>query len=119
MLRFLKGVRFAWIGIKRLLKTERNFQIQVFCGAMVIVMAYCFGLSRYDWVLVLALIGIVLAAEAFNSAIERLCDLYSQAHDERIAWIKDVAAGAVMLLAAISAVIGVLIFYPYLKSFWY
>lgn len=118
MIRFLKGVRFALRGMRLLIASERNFQIQLVCGIAVVILGFLLGLSKHDWVIVLILIGLVLSAEAFNSALERLCNLYTEAHNERIAWIKDVAAAAVLILAMVSALVGALVFLPYLESFW-
>ena len=57
-------------------------------------------------------IGLVLSAEAVNSAIEALADRVSPAYDEAIKRTKDLAAGAVLLLAIASAVVGLIIFLP-------
>jgi diacylglycerol kinase (ATP) len=49
----------------------------------------------------------------FNSAIEKLCDLYSKEYDLKIKYIKDVCAGAVLLTTVFVAIIGCLVFWPY------
>jgi diacylglycerol kinase (ATP) len=55
----------------------------------------------------------VLSAEIFNTAIEKICDIIQPDFDERIGFIKDIAAGAVVLIAIASAVIGVLVYWKY------
>ncbi len=55
----------------------------------------------------------VLSAEIFNTAIEKMCDIIQPDFDERIGFIKDIAAGAVVLIAIASAVIGVLVYWKY------
>ncbi|MFA6250537.1 MAG: diacylglycerol kinase family protein [Candidatus Shapirobacteria bacterium] len=93
----------------------RNMKIHTFFALLVILFALLFELSSLEWFIVLICIGVVLAAELFNSAIEDLCNLvrdclklpYSATTHAR-----DMAAGAVLVLSLISAVIGVWIFLP-------
>lgn len=66
----------------------------------------------YGWIVICLCIGLVLSAEAVNSAIEALADRVSPAYDEAIKRTKDLAAGAVLLLAIASAVVGLIIFLP-------
>ena len=67
---------------------------------------------RRAWIVICLCIGLVLSAEAVNSAIEALADRVSPAYDEAIKRTKDLAAGAVLLLAIASAVVGLIIFLP-------
>lgn len=70
------------------------------------------GLSRMEWVAVVVVIGAVLAAEAVNSSIEALADLVSPEYNEAIKRTKDLAAGAVLLMAIAAAIVGLIIFIP-------
>lgn len=74
--------------------------------------AFLVGLSSMEWIVICLCIGLVLSAEAVNSAIEALADRVSPAYDEAIKRTKDLAAGAVLLLAIASAVVGLIIFLP-------
>lgn len=65
-----------------------------------------------EWIVVTLCIGLVLAAEAVNSAIEALADRVSPEYDEAIKRTKDLAAGAVLLLAIAVAITGLIIFLP-------
>lgn len=60
--------------------------------------------------------GVVIAAELFNSALERLVDLVSPQHHPLAGQVKDIAAGAVLVCAMAAALIGSILFYPYLKA---
>ena len=71
-----------------------------------------FGLSRMEWIAVTIVIGAVLAAEAVNSSIEALADLVSPEYNEAIKRTKDLAAGAVLLMAIAAAIVGFVIFIP-------
>ena len=65
-----------------------------------------------EWVAIVFAIGSVFAAEAVNSSIEALADLVSPGYNEAIKRTKDLAAGAVLILAIAAAVVGCLIFIP-------
>lgn len=60
--------------------------------------------------------GVVIAAELFNSSLERLVDLVSPQYHPLAGQVKDIAAGAVLVCAIAAALIGIILFYPYLKA---
>jgi diacylglycerol kinase len=71
------------------------------------------ALSLIEWAIIFLLIGAVLAAELFNTVVERLCDLFSAGWMlSEIKIIKDMSAGAVALLSIVSIIVGLLIFVP-------
>ena len=82
--------------------------------AVVTAAGFYFGISRGEWIAVVLCFGMVLAAEGFNSAIERLVNLVSPGRNPLAGDIKDVAAGAVLVCAIAAAVVGLIIFLPYL-----
>lgn len=108
----LKSFRFAFNGIRLLVTREHNAWIHCFIAVCVIVTGCLVGLSETEWIVITMAIGMVLAAEAFNSSIEALADLVSPGYNEAIKRTKDLAAGAVLILAIASAVIGLVIFIP-------
>jgi diacylglycerol kinase (ATP) len=110
--RRIRSFGFAFRGIGKLIKEEHNAWIHCFAALCVIVAGFCFGLSVMEWVAIVFAIGSVLAAEAFNTAIEALCDFASPAYQEAIKHTKDLAAGAVLIIAIAAAVVGLLIFIP-------
>jgi diacylglycerol kinase len=63
-----------------------------------------------EWIVIIILIAIVLAAECFNCAIEASIDLFINHYDERARFAKDVAAGAVLILSLAALVSGLIIF---------
>lgn len=65
-----------------------------------------------EWATVVIVIGAVLSAEAVNSAIESLADLVSPEYNEAIKKTKDLAAGAVLIMAIAAAIVGFIIFIP-------
>ena len=81
-------------------------------GMLSIALAAFLNISPTEWIIILVCIGSVLALEMFNSALEKLCDLVQPAPDPRIKAIKDMAAGTVLWVSVISAVITTIIFLP-------
>lgn len=108
----LRSFRFAFNGIRLLVTCEHNAWIHCFIAACVIITGCIVKLSATEWIAIAMAIGMVLAAEAFNSAIEALADAVSPDYNEAIKRTKDLAAGAVLFLAIASAVIGLIIFIP-------
>jgi len=113
---FLMSFRFAWQGI-RFAWQGRNFRVQVAFALATIVLGFLFDISRAEWAMVLIMVAMVLSAEIFNSAVENFVNFVSPEHHPLAGKIKDLAAGAVLIIAIISAIIGVLIFVPYLFLF--
>lgn len=108
----MKSFRYAFHGIKLLVRYEHNAWIHCFAAFVVVAAGLFFGLSRMEWVAVTIVIGAVLAAEAVNSSIEALADFVAPDYQEAIKRTKDLAAGAVLLLAMAAAIVGILIFGP-------
>lgn len=94
-----RSFKFAFNGIKLLITKEHNAWIHCFAAVCVLIAGMVFGLSRMEWIAVTIVIGAVLAAEAVNSSIEALADLVSPEYNEAIKRTKDLAAGAVLLMA--------------------
>jgi len=89
-----------------------NFRIQLIAAAITIVLGVYLDLSRLEWVIVMVMIGLVLSAETFNSAIEKLVDLVSPDQHWLAGKIKDVSAGAVLILALTALAVGLYLFIP-------
>ena len=108
----LKSFRFAFNGIRLLITREHNAWIHCFAAVCVITAGYIVGLTANEWIAITITIGVVLAAEAVNSSIEALADLVSPGYNEAIKRTKDLAAGAVLILAIAAAIVGLIIFTP-------
>jgi diacylglycerol kinase len=77
---------------------------------LVVIAGIYFSIEDYEWIAILVISALVLSLEVMNSALERLCDLYSTEQDNRIKMIKDLAAGAVLLAAVFALFIAYVIF---------
>ncbi len=110
----LRSFGFAWQGIKSCIGKEQNLSFHLLASAVVVVAGFLLGITRVEWLIIILCIGVVIAAELFNTAIERLVDLVSPGRHPIAGQVKDIAAGAVLVCAAAAAIIGLIIFVPYL-----
>ena len=109
----IKSFGYAFKGIASLLKKEHNAWIHCLAIVVVTLAGIHFGITITEWCIVCLCFGMVLAAEGFNTAIERLVDLVSPDFHPVAGDVKDVAAGAVLICAIAAAIIGMIIFIPY------
>lgn len=109
----LKSFGYAMSGIIRVIKEERNIKIHICAAVIVFALASYFQFSRNDWLVLLLIITIVISLELVNSAVEAVVDLVSPDFHPLAKKAKDVAAGAVLVAAIVSVIIGFLLFFPY------
>jgi diacylglycerol kinase (ATP) len=107
----LSSIGYACKGIVSLLRSEPNAWLHAIATFVVITCGVIKNLNRVEWCLIALAIGIVWVAEAINTAIEKLCDLYTETFHPLVKSIKDIAAAGVLLAAATSAVIGIIVFF--------
>jgi diacylglycerol kinase len=110
MRQFFKSVGHALNGLRFTFQTERNFRIHVTFMILSVLVGIYLGLSVLAWGLLIFAIGIVLVAELFNTALERLSD--EIANGKRTSLIrhsKDISAAAVMISALFALLVGILI----------
>lgn len=107
-----KSFSYAFAGIVRLLRCEHNARIHVVAAIAVVGCGWWFGLSAMEWAAIALCVGGTFSAEAFNSAIEALADRVTGERDEAVKHAKDLAAGAVLLVALADVVVGLIVFLP-------
>jgi diacylglycerol kinase (ATP) len=113
ILSIFRSFQYAFKGIL-ILFSERNFIVHCIATIVVILAGLFYSITKTEWLIIVLCIASVLCAEAFNSALERLCNhLHPELH-ENIRKVKDIAAGAVLIVALAAAVIGAMIFVPYM-----
>ena len=110
--RLKKSFGYAFKGIDDVVSNEPNMKIHVSVAILVVIMAFLLKISMLEWIILVLLIGLVLAAEIINTTIENLVDMYTKDYNERAKVVKDTAAGTVLILAITSAIIGLMIFVP-------
>ncbi len=115
---FFKSFSYAFKGLVFSLK-QRNMKV-IFISAILTVLAALFlKVNSNDWCILLICIGLVMALEMMNSAIEGIVDLVSPQQNEKAGQIKDMAAGAVLIASIVSFIIGILILGKYFLVFIY
>ncbi len=107
-----RSFRYAIQGVIDLFRFENNARIHLLAAAAVLVAGFYFQLSATEWALVVTQIALVWAAEAFNTALEKLADAVSSDYHPLIKSVKDLAAGGVLIVAISAVVVGILIFLP-------
>jgi len=108
----LVSFRYAFNGLKILIKEEHNARIHLFITCCVMIAGVIFKISRSEWIAIVFCTGLVFALEMINSAIENTADMISKEKNDTIKKIKDLSAGAVLIAAIAAAVIGLVIFLP-------
>ncbi len=111
-----KSFQNAFRGIFLMMKSERNFQIELLAFMINLFLIFYLKLSAADAVCVLIVSFGVLAAEIFNTSIEKICDIMQPEFDIRIGFIKDISAGAVLLVSISSVIVGILVYWKYIFS---
>jgi len=108
----LESFRFAFAGLWYALRTQRNTRIHLTIAAGVIALGLWLGLAPTQWAVLTLTIGFVLVSEMLNTVAETMIDLVSPGYHPLAKIVKDVTAGAVLLGAIISVIVGLLILGP-------
>ena len=114
--KFIRSFGFAANGIYQLIRCEQNARVHLLATVTVVIAGCLFGLNRHEWIAVCGAIGIVWAAEAINTAIEKLTDIVSPEKNPKAGLVKDIAAGAVLICAVTAVIIAALVFVPHIKT---
>lgn len=115
--RLVNSFKYAFEGIRQTYIGEQNLKIHTFIAILVIVFGFFLKISYVEWLVCLVLIGLVLMAEFFNTAVEYVVDLASPKIHPLAKAAKDTASAGVLMMAIISALIGGVIFIPKLIDF--
>lgn len=108
----ISSFKYAFQGMFSALKTERNLKIHVTIMILVIIAGIVLKISKIEWIICIILFGLVIGGEMFNSAIETVVDIAMPDINPKAKFAKDAAAGAVLVFAIASAIIGFMIFGP-------
>ena len=108
--------RHAFRGLGFAIRSEVHVRIHLAATLVVIGAGLYFGLSSTEWSSVSLAIGLVIASEILNTAIERLVDIVRPEHDAAAGQVKDIASAAVLVAALAAAVVGVVVFGPRLLN---
>ena len=115
--KLINSFKYALTGIVTSFKTERNMKIHMLVMILVIIVGMILKISALDWIILVIMFALVISAELFNTTIETVVDMITMEKNEKAKVAKDVAAGAVLVLAIASVVVGLIIFIPKILNF--
>lgn len=116
--RFGYGFVYAWNGIRAAAQEERNFRFHLCAACYALLASWLAELAAVEWCLIVLCIAAVLALELVNSAVERAVDKPDTTHWWSAGAAKDMAAGAVLVMAAGCLAVGLCLFLPRLPVLW-
>lgn len=111
---FYKSLFYSIKGLFWMLKSERNFQLEVLALLINLFLIVYFKLNFTDAALIFIVCFLVLVTEIINTAIEKICDFLEPNFNEKIGLIKDLAAGSVITATLLSIIVGILVYTKYL-----
>ena len=108
----IKSIGFAVKGAYKLVTTEHSVMVQFSLMILMIFAGFYFKISREEWMLQILAFGLVLAIEGLNTAVEKIADFIHPEFHNRIGFIKDIAAGAVLFAAFSAIAVAAIIYIP-------
>ena len=108
----LRSFKFALKGMWLLITTEDSIKAQLIVAAIITAFGFYFNISNIEWMFQFFSIGLVLVAEALNTAVEKIADFVHPDYHKKIGFIKDVSAGSAGIAAIISLIIAGIIYIP-------
>ena len=112
--KFIAGFRYAFHGLWYALRTQRNTRVHLSIAVLAIMCGIVLHISAVEFAMVFVAITGVFIAEMFNTVFELCIDIAAPDYHPLAKIAKDVAAGAVLLSAILSVVIGLFVFEPHL-----
>lgn len=112
----LASYKYAFNGIRLVFVNERNMLIHLVAALVVLILNFLLNVSQTEWLITLILIGLVWMAEAFNTAIEKLADRITKDQDQFIGQVKDISAGAVLIICFFAMIGALIIYFPYVLN---
>ncbi|AEW01891.1 diacylglycerol kinase [Niastella koreensis] len=108
----VRSFRYALEGIAAFFQSEHNAWLHFMATVAVITLATLVGVTKTEMLALVFAIGFVWVAEMFNTCIEKVMDFVSDQRHKDIKFIKDLAAGAVLVAAITALVVGAVVFIP-------
>ena len=114
--KFKKSCKSAGQGLIYVFKNEINFRIEISVAILVFIGLFLFPLTKTEVLWVLLMVFAVLIMEILNTAIEKFADLLKPRLHFYVKSVKDIMAGATLLMSLCAVLVGIIIFYPYLLT---
>ncbi len=117
--KWVESANYAIEGILHAVKTQRHMRYHFFAAVLILLLSLILGINQSEFIAITIVAVLVLSVEMFNTAIEATVDAVFKEYDNRAKIIKDIAAGSVLTTAIGAAVVGYIIFSPYLEKIFY
>ncbi|MCX6762574.1 MAG: diacylglycerol kinase family protein [Candidatus Moranbacteria bacterium] len=114
--KLFKSFRYAFRGLKYVLRNEQNFQLEILGGVFVVILMYLFPTRSLEKIALFIVIFAVLVIELINTIFERVVDMLKPRVHPYAQVVKDIMAAAVLISSIGAVIVGVGIFYPYIKD---
>lgn len=108
--------KYAFEGILAAIKQEPNIKIHILIAIVTVTFGFLLNITRSEWIAIIIVMGLVFTLELTNTAIETVVNSFTDEHHPRAKLAKDIAAGAVLTATITSAIVGLIIFMPYLTK---
>ena len=116
LIRFKKSFSHALDGLKYAVRRERNFRIELVAGFFVLSLIFVLKVKNWEAIILILMIMWVLILELINTVLERMVDMLKPKVHPYSKLIKDVMAAVVLISAFVAVIVGVIIFYPYMRG---
>ncbi len=116
--KWIKSANYAIEGILHAAKTQRHMRYHLIAAIIVLITGFVTGIGWTDFVVLMTLAIVVISVEMINSSIETITDVLFKEYDPKAKAIKDMAAGAVLIAAIGSVIIGYVILFNPVKEFF-
>lgn len=110
--KFFKSFIYASQGVVHVVRSEQNFRFHILAAVIVLILSSLSGLSKWEWIIIIILICGMFVIELVNASIERVVDLTSPELHPLAKQAKDLAAGACLVYAICTVIVGLIIFIP-------
>lgn len=114
--KIVNSFKYAIQGIFESFRTEKNMKIHILIMLLVIIIGVILKISSLEWIICVFCFAIVIGAEMFNTAIEKTVDIAMPQKNPQAKIAKDISAGAVLIFAIGSVIIGLIVFVPKIIS---
>lgn len=118
LIRVSKSFKYAISGLVYAFKEEQNFRVHTVAAIASIILGFVLKISLFEWIAIVICISLVLMAELINTIFERIVDILKPRLHPYAEKIKDMMAGIVVVAAALSLVLALLIFLPKILAFF-
>lgn len=108
----LNVIKYSLNGIKSYAEDGKSIVLFIFGSILEVVLGFIFHINGLEWILIICMLGIILAVELLNTAIEATCDAITKEYNPYIKIAKDCASGATFVIFIVILILNVIIFYP-------